>query len=146
MGQASVPAYGGGSWRTARQSAPGPYQVQAAVAAVHCEASRAADTDWAQIVELYAILERYQPSPVVTLNRAVAVAKVQGAAAGITLLRSIEDSPEIQRYHHFYAALGALLAEDKQAERARAAYATALPLTQNPSEQAALQKKITCLK
>ena len=129
-----------------RQQQPGPYQVQAAVAAVHCEARQAADTDWAQIAELYDILERYQPSPVVRLNRAVAVAKVQGAAAGIALLRTIEDSPEIQRYHHFYAALGALLAEDNQAERARAAYETALSLTQNPSEQAALQKKIARLK
>ena len=76
----------------------------------------------------------------------MAVAKVQGAAAGIALLRTIEDSPEIQRYHHFYAALGALLAEDNQAERALAAYETALSLTQNPSEQAALQKKIARLK
>ena len=129
-----------------RQQQPGPYQVQAAVAAVHCEARQAADTDWTQIAELYDILERYQPSPVVRLNRAVAVAKVQGAAAGIALLRTIEDSPEIQRYHHFYAALGALLAEDNQAARACTAYATALSLTQNPSEQAALQRKIASLK
>ena len=128
-----------------RQQQPGPYQVQAAVAAVYCEASQAADTDWTQIAELYDILERYQPSPVVRLNRAVAVAKVQGAAAGIAPLRTVEDSREIQRYHHFYAALGALLAEDNQAERALAAYETALLLTQNPSEQTALQKKITCL-
>ena len=128
-----------------RQQQLGPYQVQAVVAAVYCEASQAADTDWTQIAELYDILERYQPSPVVRLNRAVAVAKVQGAAGGIALLRTVEDSPEIQPYHHFYAALGALLAEDNQAERALAAYETALLLAQNPSEQTALQKKITCL-
>ncbi len=125
-----------------RQQQPGPYQVQAAVADVHCEARQAANTDWTQIAELCDILECCQPSPVVRLNQAVAVAQVQGAAAGIALLRTIEDSPEIQRYHHFYAALGALLAEDNQAARACAAYATALSLTQNPSEQAALQRKI----
>ncbi len=129
-----------------RQKRPGPYQLQAAIAAVHSEAARAADTDWRQIAELYRLLERYQPSPVVTLNRAVAVAKVQGATAGIALLRTIEQSPAMQHYHHFHAALAALLAEDNQPRSALAAYERALSLTRNPSERAFLRKKISTLK
>lgn len=129
-----------------RQKRPGPYQIQAAIAAVHGDAARAEDTDWTQIAELYRMLERHQPSPVVTLNRAVAVAKVQGTKAGIALLRTIEDSPEIQRYHHFHAALAALLAEDNQPGSAIAAYEKALSLTQNSSERAFIRKKISSLK
>jgi len=129
-----------------RQKQPGPYQLQAASAAVHSEAACAADTDWRQIVELYRLLERYQPSPVITLNRAVAVAKVQGATAGIALLRTIEKSPAMQHYHHFHAALAALLAEDNQTCSAIAAYERALSLTRNPSERAFLRKKISALK
>ena len=129
-----------------RQKRPGPYQIQAAIAAVHGEAARAEDTDWAQIAELYRVLEHYQPSPVVTLNRAVAVAKVQGAKAGIALLRTIENAAEIRRYHHFHAALAALLAEDNQPGSAIAAYEKALSLTQNPSERAFIRRKISSLK
>jgi RNA polymerase sigma-70 factor (ECF subfamily) len=128
------------------QKRPGPYQIQAAIAALHDEAERAEDTDWTQIAELYYALERYQPSPVVTLNRAVAVAKVQGPRAGIALLRTIEDVPDLQRYHHFHAALGALLAEDGEIGAAVAAYEQALSLTRNPSEKAFLRKKISRLK
>ena len=65
-----------------RHRRPGPYQVQAAIAAVHAQAARSEDTDWAEIERLYAVLEALQPSPVVTLNRAVAVAKVRGAGGG----------------------------------------------------------------
>ncbi len=129
-----------------RQKRPRPYQIQAAIAAVHSEAARAEDTDWAQIAELYCVLERYQPSPVVTLNRAVAVAKVQGARAGIALLRTIENTPEIRRYHHFHAALAALLAADNQPCNAIAAYEKALSLTQNPGERAFIHRKISSLK
>ncbi len=129
-----------------RQQRPGPYQMQAAIAAVHCEAESAEDTDWQQIAELYHILERYQPSPVVTLNRAVAVAQVQGAEAGMALLQTIEQSPEMQRYHYFYSALGALLAEAYQTEQAMRAYTKALSLTPNPRERTAIQKKIAAIK
>jgi predicted RNA polymerase sigma factor len=109
------------------------------------EAARAEDTDWRQIAELYRVLERYQPSPVVTLNRAVAVAKVQGAKAGLALLRTIETAPEIRRYHHFHAALAALLVEDNQLCSAIATYEKALALTQNPSERAFIRRKISSL-
>jgi RNA polymerase sigma-70 factor (ECF subfamily) len=129
-----------------RQKRPGPYQIQAAIAAVHSEAVHAADTDWAQIAELYRILERYQPSPVVTLNRAVAVAQVQGPKTGIALLRTIAASPEIQRYHHFHAALAALLAADNQPRSAIVAYEKAWSLTQHPGERAFIHRKISSLK
>lgn len=128
------------------QKRPGPYQIQAAIAAVHSEAARAEDTDWGQIAELYRVLERYQPSPVVTLNRAVAVAKVQGAKAGLVLLRTIEKSSAMQQYHYFHAALAALLAEDNQTCSAIAAYEKALSFTDNPSERAFIRKKINDLK
>ena len=128
-----------------RQKQPGPYQIQAAIAAVHSEAARAEDTDWGQIAELYRVLERYQPSPVVTLNRAVAVAKVQGAKAGLALLRTIEQSPAMQHYHHFHAALAALFAEANQISSAIAVYEKALSLTQNPSEREFIRKKISSL-
>jgi len=128
------------------QKRPGPYQIQAAIAAVHSETAHAEDTDWAQIAELYRVLERHQPSPVVTLNRAVAVAKVQGAQAGVALLRTIETSPEMRHYHHFHAAMAALLSEDHQICGAIAAYERALSLTHNPSERAFIRKKISDLK
>ena len=129
-----------------RQQRPGPYQIQAAIAAVHCEAASATETDWRQIAELYHILERYQPSPVVTLNRAVAVAQVHGAAAGIAILQTIEQSPHMQRYQYFYSALGVLLAELSRPQHAIAAYTKALSLTHNPDERAALQQEIAALK
>jgi hypothetical protein len=129
-----------------RQKRPGPYQIQAAIAAVHSESASAEDTDWAQIAELYRVLERYQPSPVVTLNRAVAMAKIQGAKEGIALLRTIENAPEIRRYYYFDAALAALLAEDNQLCGAVAAYERALLLTQNPGERAFIRRKISGLK
>jgi RNA polymerase sigma-70 factor (ECF subfamily) len=121
----------------------GPYQIQAAIAALHDEAKRMEETDWEQIADLYGVLERRQPSPVVTLNRAVAVAKARGPKAGIAVLRMIEDHSDMQRYHHFHAALGALLAEDGEIGAATAAYEKALSLTRNPSEKAFLRKKIS---
>jgi RNA polymerase sigma-70 factor (ECF subfamily) len=129
-----------------RQKRPGPYQIQAAIAAVHSEAVRAEDTDWRQIAELYCLLERYQPSPVVTLNRAVAVAKVRGAKAGVALLRTIERSSAMRHYHHFQATLAALLAEDNQICSAIAAYKKALSLTRNPSEREFIRSKISNLR
>ncbi len=128
-----------------RQKRPGPYQIQAAIAALHDEAEHAKDTDWAQIAELYGVLERYQSSPVITLNRAVAVAQAQGARAGIALLRTIEKSPGLQGYHHFHAALGALLMEEGEIDSALASYKKALSLTRNVSEQAFLRQKINSL-
>ena len=85
-----------------RHRAPGPYQIQAAIAACHARAARPAETDWAQIDALYAALERMQPSPVVTLNRAVAVAKLRGPAAALAMIEPLE--PRLSGYFHFFGA------------------------------------------
>ncbi|TQV75893.1 RNA polymerase sigma factor [Denitrobaculum tricleocarpae] len=127
------------------QKKPGPYQIQAAIAALHCAARDAEKTDWPQIAELYAALEHRQPSPVVTLNRAAAVSKARGPEAGLALLATIEDLPDMQRYHYFHSVLGALLAECGRASEAIAAFQQALLLTRNPSERAYLQSKVTAL-
>ena len=128
------------------QKRPGPYQIQAAIAAVHSQAIDPAQTDWPQIAELYAALERRQPSPVVTLNRAVAVAKAYGGGAGLALLATIETLPDMRRYHHFHSARGALLRECGQVSEAIAAFEQALLLTRNPSERGYLREQIAGLR
>ncbi len=128
-----------------RMKRPGAYQVQAAIAAVHSEAVDPAATDWAQIAELYVVLERYQPSPVVTLNRAVAVAKANGPQAGLALLAVLEGSADMQRYHHFHAAKGALLEEAGRGPEAVNCYEAALELTQNPAERRFIKQKLESL-
>jgi predicted RNA polymerase sigma factor len=111
----------------------GSYQVQAAIAAVHDEAPSAAETDWPQILALYGVLERVSGSPMVTLNRAVAVAMVHGPAAGLSLLAALESSGRLPGYHRVYAVRAHLLemAGDRPAAaenyRAAAARTTSLP-------------------
>jgi len=92
-----------------RHRRPGPYQVQAAIAAVHSRAPRAADTDWQEIDTLYGVLEQLQPSPVVTLNRAVAVSKLRGPAAALEMIEPLGE--KLQGYFHFFGARGAWLHE-----------------------------------
>lgn len=115
----------------ARQ-APGAYQLQAAIAATHARAGRAADTDWAEIDRLYAALEALQPSPVVTLNRAVAVSKLRGPAAALRLVDPLAAS--LAGYLHFHGLRGALLFELGRHEEARAALQCALALARTPAE------------
>ena len=93
--------------KAARHKCPGPYQMQAAIAAVHAQAAQPEDTDWAEIDRLYAVLETLQPSPVVTLNRAVAVAKVRGPAAALTMIEPLEKP--LSGYFNFFGVKGALL-------------------------------------
>jgi RNA polymerase sigma-70 factor (ECF subfamily) len=81
-----------------------PFALQAAIAALHCQASRAEETDWPQIVRLYDLLVRLEPSPIVALNRAVAVAMVDGPAAGLALIDGITASDELDSYHLLHAA------------------------------------------
>src|SRR3954464_14128512 len=97
----------------------GPLQVQAAIAALHARAARPQDTDWAQIDLLYAALETLQPSPVVTLNRAVAVAKVRGPAAALAMIEPL--APRLSGYFHYFGLRGALLMQLGRAEEARTA-------------------------
>jgi RNA polymerase sigma-70 factor (ECF subfamily) len=125
---------------TLRRRRPGPYQLQAAIAAVHDEAATPADTDWAQIVLLYDGLLAYAPSPVVALNRAVAVAMAEGPDAGLELIDSI--APELEGYHLLHAARGDLLRRLERAPEARESYARALELATNEPERVFLAGRL----
>jgi RNA polymerase sigma-70 factor (ECF subfamily) len=116
---------------------PGPYQIQAAIAAVHSDAATAADTDWAQIVALYDQLLALVPTPVVALNRAVAVAEVDGPGAALPLLSGLD----LERYHLYHAIRGDLLARAGDDVAAAAAYDAAIALTENDAERAELRRR-----
>jgi RNA polymerase sigma factor (sigma-70 family) len=111
----------------------GPYQLQAAIAAVHDEAARVDDTDWPQILALYELLEQVSPNPMVTLNRAVAVAMVHGPAAGLDLLSTLESDGRLARHHRLFATRAHMLEMAGQLDRAAECYeeaarrATSLP-------------------
>ncbi|MEA2801630.1 MAG: polymerase sigma-70 factor, subfamily [Rhodospirillaceae bacterium] len=123
-----------------RHRRPGAYQVQAAIAALHARAERAEDTDWAQIDLLFANLERLQPSPVVTLNRAVAVSKIRGPAAALAMIEPLDD--RLSSYFYFHGVKGALLQQlDRRAE-ARKAFARAISLAHTPAEAAHIRQHL----
>jgi RNA polymerase sigma-70 factor (ECF subfamily) len=130
----SAPAFG--------DRALGPYAIQAAIAAVHAEARNAAATDWTQIVGLYDLLARIDPSPVVALNRAVAVAMCDGAAAGLALIDGILSSGGLNEYHLAHAARADLCRRLGRTEEARAAYDRALALTQQEPERRFLARRL----
>jgi RNA polymerase sigma-70 factor, ECF subfamily len=117
-----------------RHRRPGPYQVQAAIAGVHAHAARAEDTDWTEIDQLYATLERLQPSPVITLNRAVAVAKVQGPEAALAMIEPL--ASQLSGYFHFFGLKGALLTQLGRAAEARVAFDRAIALANTAAEAA----------
>jgi RNA polymerase sigma-70 factor (ECF subfamily) len=123
-----------------RHRRPGPYQVQAAIAALHARAQQAEDTDWAQIDLLYANLERLQPSPVVTLNRAVAVNKIRGPAAALAMIEPLDE--RLSSYFYFHGVKGALLQQlDRRAE-ARKAFDRAISLAHTPAEAAHIRQHL----
>jgi RNA polymerase sigma-70 factor (ECF subfamily) len=117
-----------------RHRRPGPYQLQAAIAALHARAERPQDTDWVQIERLYAGLERFQPSPVVTLNRAVAVSKARGAQAALAMIAPLEE--KLSGYFHFFGVKGALLEQLGQTAEAREAFNRAIALANTAAEAA----------
>jgi RNA polymerase sigma-70 factor (ECF subfamily) len=117
-----------------RSQRPGAYQVQAAIAALHARAARPQDTDWAGIDSLYAVLERMQPSPVITLNRAVAVSKVNGPAAALAMIEPLAD--RLGGYFHFFGAKGAFLLQLGRTHEAHAAFDQAIALAGTPAEAA----------
>ena len=119
----------------------GPFQLQAAIAAVHAEAARAEDTDWPQIETLYRMLDDLAPSAVVTLNHAVAVSMVEGPSAGLDLLDPLMEDPAMRRQHRLYAVRAHLLEMDGRLEEARAAYAQAALLATSTPEQRYLNTK-----
>jgi len=112
----------------------GPYQVQAAIAALHARARRPEDTDWPQIDLLYASLERMTPSPVVTLNRAVAVSKVRGPEAGLAMIEPL--APKLAGYFNFFGVKGALLMQLGRKQEARVAFDRAIALANTAAEAA----------
>ena len=128
--------------RALRQGQAGPYQLQAAIAALHCEAAEAASTDWAQIAALYAVLERMQPSAVVRLNRAAAVAMAQGLDAGLAMLDAIEAAGGLERYYLLPAARADLLRRAGRRAEAARAYHAALQLCENEVERRYLARRL----
>lgn len=121
---------------------PGPYQLQAAIAALHAQAPTAAETDWPQIALLYDRLWQYTPSPVVALNRAVAVGMARGPLAGLALLQAPELAEALDGYHWYHAAVADFLRRAGYREAARAAYVRALALCENRAERSFLGRRI----
>ncbi len=125
-----------------REGRVGPYQLQAAIAALHCTAADAAETDWRQIAALYTVLERVHPTPVVRLNRAVAVAMAAGPEEGLALLEELAAEPAMERYHLFHSARADLLRRAGRLPDARRAYETALATCENPVEREFLRMRL----
>jgi len=124
-----------------RHGRPGPFQVQAAIAALHGVAPSTAETDWAQIVALYGVLEGLDPSPVVTLNRAAALARAAGPEAALAMLEPVRADGRLDRYQPLHATLAELARQAGDDELARAEYRLAIELTDNASERAALTRR-----
>jgi RNA polymerase sigma-70 factor (ECF subfamily) len=126
--------------KAVRRRSPGPYQVQAAIAALHDRAARPQDTDWAEIDQLYATLERLTPSPVVTLNRAVAVNKVAGAQAALQLLEPLGE--RLDGYFYFHGVRGQFLKALGRDPEAREAFDRAIALANTPAEAAHIRMQL----
>ncbi len=127
--------------RTLGKAPVGPYQMQAAIAAVHDEAPSAQETDWPQILALYEVLERVSPGPVVTLNRAVALAMVNGPRAGLALLGTLDDDERMAHSHRLEAVRGHLLERAGELAAARVSYRKAARMTASIPEQRYLALK-----
>jgi RNA polymerase sigma-70 factor (ECF subfamily) len=121
---------------------PGPFALQAAIAALHCQAARPEDTDWRQIVRLYTLLERLQPSPIVSLNRAVAVAMSDGPRAGLALIDDSAAGDNLANYHLLHAVRADLLRRLGSPVEAAKSYVQALALVTNDSERRFLERRL----
>jgi RNA polymerase sigma-70 factor (ECF subfamily) len=126
--------------KAVRHGRPGAYQVQAAIAALHAQARRPEDTDWAQIDLLYGTLERLQPSPVVTLNRAVAAAKIKGPSAALAMIEPL--APQLSGYFYFHGVKGAFLMQLGRAEEAKVAFDQAIARANTAAEAAHIRTQI----
>jgi len=127
--------------RALRLGRPGPYVVQAAIAALHAQAPAWEATDWPQIAALYAELARFDASPVVAINRAVAVGLAEGPVAGLEILDGLGADPRLDRYQPLFAARAELLRRAGDAAGAAAAYTQAIELSGNDAERAALERR-----
>ena len=128
--------------RALAMKTPGPYQAQAAINILHAQARRPEETDWAQIVALYDVLYEMMPSPVVELNRAVAVAMAEGIEQGMILLNRLEDTGELNEYYLFHAARADLLRRTGRLDEAQIAYTRALERCQNNTERSFLSRRL----
>lgn len=128
--------------RAFRAGQTGPYQIQAAISALHAQAERPQETDWPQIAALYAHLNAFSPSPVVALNQAVAVAMSEGPERGLQLLAELADSEDLQGYQHYHAARADLLRRAGRLREAAEAYRQALSLVQNTVEYQFLTRRL----
>jgi len=126
----------------ALRGGPGPFALQAAIAALHCQAERAEDTDWRQIVRLYDRLERVQPSPIVSLNRAVAVAMADGPGPALALIDILAAAGDLDHYHLLHAVRADLLRRLGQRAEATNSYARAIALVTNDSERRFLERRL----
>ncbi len=120
----------------------GSYALQAAIAAEHCKAARPGDTDWSAIVELYDELERLQPSPVVALNRAVAIAMADSPAAGLARIEALAADGDLDSYHLLHAARADLLRRMGVRQDAARSYRRAIQLATNQSERRYLERRL----
>src|SRR5829696_9170349 len=132
--------------RAVRLRRPGEYQLQAAITALQIQATDAEATDWAQIAELYGALARLNPSPVVELNRAVAVGLASGPAAGLELLEPLLAGSALERYQPLHAAHAELLSRAGDADGAARAYERATAPTSNAVERAELERRLGALR
>jgi RNA polymerase sigma-70 factor (ECF subfamily) len=123
-----------------RHARPGPYQIQAAISAIHAEAPSLEKTDWAEIDQLYRTLEQLTPSPVVSLNRAVAVAKLDGPQAALAIIEPL--GAALSGYFHFHGLKGALLKELGRTDEARAAFDQAIALANTAAEAAHIRMQL----
>lgn len=121
---------------------PGPYALQAAIAAAHCQAKRPEDTDWRRIVALYDLLQQIQPSPVVSLNRAVAVAMLDGPKSGLKIIDSLAQTNDLDDYHLLHAARADLFRRLGSLDDAAKSYERALSLVTNDSERRFLERRL----
>ncbi len=126
-----------------RHRRPGSYQVQAAIAALHDRAATAADTDWNEIEQLYGVLEQLQPSPVITLNRAVAVFKAHGPAQALAMIEPLAD--KLSGYFHYFGVKGALHLQLGDTQAARTAFDRAIALAHTPAEAAHIRMHLDSL-
>jgi len=126
----------------ALRGTPGPLALQAAIAAMHCRAPRAEETDWREIVRLYDELARLQPSPVVSLNRAVAVAMAEGPERGLELMKELAETSDLENYHLLHAARADMHRRLGRNADAAAEYQKALGLVTNESERRYLEKRL----
>ena len=123
-------------------NSPGPFALEAAISAEHCKAARAEDTDWPRIVTLYDLLYQLLPSPVVALNRAVAIAMAQGPQTGLAIIDELAESGELDEYHLLHAARADMLRRLGSNVEAAESYALALKLASNDSERRFLERRL----